>query len=153
MRAREVITIGKKVDWNVIKTEYIAGGISQRKLAKKYDIPFPTLRDRAKNEEWAKQRDKVRDRAVTKTIEKTADAVVSNAVKLERAKGLAIDRLIKALEQMPEKSGTHSRQTITEGGKRMTVDYDLIDIVVSLEKLTRENESKPDNAVNIIIDV
>ena len=111
------------------------------------------MRDRAKNEEWAKQRDKVRDRAVTKTIEKTADAVVSNAVKLERAKGLAIDRLIKALEQMPEKSGTHSRQTIQEGGKRMTVDYDLIDIVVSLEKLTRENDSKPDNAVNIIIDV
>lgn len=148
-----MIPIGKRNDWNVIKAEYIAGGISQRKLAKKYDIPFPTLRDRAKNEEWAKQRDKVRDRAVTKTIEKTADAVVSNAVKLERAKGLAIDRLIKALEQMPEKSGTHSRQTIQEGGKRMTVDYDLIDIVVSLEKLTRENDSKPDNAVNIIIDV
>ena len=148
-----MIPIGKRTDWNVIKAEYIAGGISQRKLAKKYDIPFPTLRDRAKNEEWAKQRDKVRDRAVTKTIEKTANAVVSNAVKLERAKGLAIDRLIKALEQMPEKSGTHSRQTIQEGGKRMTVDYDLIDIVVSLEKLTRENDSKPDNAVNIIIDV
>ena len=108
---------------------------------------------KANKEGWKKLRDDAESKAITRTKQKTADAIATNAVKLERAKGLAIDRLIKALEQMPEKSGTHSRQTITDGGKRMTVDYDLIDIVVSLEKLTRENDSKPDNAVNIIIDV
>ena len=148
-----MIPIGKRTDWNAIRAEYIAGNISQRKLAKKHGVSEGTLMLKANKEGWKKLRDDAESKAITRTKQKTADAVASNAVKLERAKGLAIDRLIKALEQMPEKSGTHSRQTITEGGKRMTVDYDLIDIVVSLEKLTRENDSKPDNAVNIIIDV
>lgn len=71
----------------------------------------------------------------TRVQQKTADEIASNAAKYERAKGLAIDRLIRALERMPENGGSHSRQTITDGGKRLTVDHDLLSIVSALEKL------------------
>lgn len=61
------------VDWLKIKTEYINGDISYRKLAEKHAIPFPTLRDRATNEGWKEQRDKHRNRVVTRTEQKTAE--------------------------------------------------------------------------------
>ena len=43
---------GGKPDWIKIRTEYETTGISQRKLAEKYNVPYPTLRDRAKREKW-----------------------------------------------------------------------------------------------------
>lgn len=73
--------------------------------------------------------------ARTMSVQKTASAIASNAVKFERARGLALDRLIRALERMPDNGGSHSRQTITDGGKRLTVDHDLLNIVSALEKL------------------
>lgn len=33
----------KRIDWNAIRAEYIGGGISQRKLAKKYGVSDTTL--------------------------------------------------------------------------------------------------------------
>jgi len=42
----------KKPDWIKIRAEYETTGISQRKLAAKYNVPYPTLRDRAKREKW-----------------------------------------------------------------------------------------------------
>lgn len=71
------------VDWLKIKTEYINGDISYRKLAEKHSIPFPTLRDRAMNEGWKELRDKQRDKVVTrteqKTVEKTSEALSDEA--------------------------------------------------------------------------
>ena len=78
------------VDWLKIKTEYINGDISYRKLAEKYSIPFPTLRDRATTESWKEQRDKQRDKVVTQTeqkiIEKTSEALSDEAAAKVRIK-------------------------------------------------------------------
>lgn len=75
-------------------------------------------------------------------------------MKLEKAKGLAIDRIIRALERMPDNGGSHSRQTVQDGGKRLTVDHDLLDLVTALEKLQR-NDMMDANAepVKVVIDV
>ncbi len=72
------------VDWLKIKTEYINGNISYRKLAEKYGIPFPTLRDRATGEKWSDQRNKHRERVVTKTEQK-AEEKISDALSDEAA--------------------------------------------------------------------
>lgn len=61
------------VDWLKIKTEYINGDISYRKIAEKYGVPFPTLRDRAVGEKWSEQRNKQRNAVVTQTVQKAAE--------------------------------------------------------------------------------
>lgn len=132
---------GKRIDWAAIRAEYIAGGISQRKLAAKYGVSFNTLKQKANVEKWADLRNDTYNKSTKKAQQKAADTVASNAVKLERARGLAIDKLIKALEAMPEAGGTHTRQYIQTGNKRMTVDYSLLDIVNALEKLTRNDSN------------
>jgi len=63
------------INWIRIKTEYINTNISYRKLAEKYQVSFPTLRDRAKNENWVNLRNRQHDKTVTKTLQKTAEKI------------------------------------------------------------------------------
>jgi len=124
----------KRLDWAVIRAEYIAGGISQRKLAAKYGVSETTMMKKAAAERWSGLRKATEAKSTAKAQQKTANAVASNAVKLERAKGLVIDRLLRVIESMPA-GGTHTRQYLQDGNKRLTVDYDLLEIVSIIEKL------------------
>lgn len=65
-------------EWLKIKNEYINGSISYRKLAEKYGVPFPTLRDRAKKEEWSAQRKSQRDKIDTVTLQKTVEKIATS---------------------------------------------------------------------------
>ena len=142
-------------NWPKIRAEYIAGGTSYRKLAVKHGLSLSQIAEKAKTEKWVENRKQAAHKALTKTIQKTADAAASNAVKLERARGLALDKIIKALEKMPEYSGTHTSQTITDDkGRRSKVDFDLLSIVAALDKLRGIVESEEeDEPVKVIIDV
>ena len=73
-----------------------------------------------------------------KAEDKTADAAAANAVKLEKARAMAIEWVIKSLEQMPKNGGTHVRQTQIDKatGRQMSIDFDLSALVVALEKLS-----------------
>ena len=132
----------KKADWNAIKAEYIGGEISQDKLAKKYGVAYATLRDRAQKEKWTDARQEARRKGVKKAAEKaaqkTADAAAQNAVKLEKARGLLIDHILRAIENMPKNGGTHTRQSQTDkqSGRQMTIDYDIQTLINALEKLS-----------------
>lgn len=128
----------KKPDWNAIKAEYIAGGISQRDLGEKYGIPYPTIRKRAETESWVEERKNVSRKSVEKAAQRTADAAAANAVKLEKARAMAIEWVMKSFEQMPKNGGTHVRQTQVDKqtGRQMSIDYDLSALVVALEKLS-----------------
>jgi hypothetical protein len=75
MRYNSIVTRlkgGIPVDWSRIKAEYIAGGTSYRKLAKKYDVPFMTLADRAKAEKWVELKKQAQDKANTLVVDKIA---------------------------------------------------------------------------------
>lgn len=132
----------KKPDWNAIKAEYIGGDISQADIAKKHKVAYATLRDRAQREKWTDAREKARQKGVEKSAQKaaqkTADAAAQNAVKLEKARGLIIEHILRAIEQMPKQGGTHVRQSQTDKstGKQMTIDYDLQTLINALEKLS-----------------
>ena len=143
----------KRINWAKIKAEYIAGGISQRKLAAKYGVTYSTLRHQAETQSWKEERDKLSRKIIAKSAQKTEEEVVSNAVKLEQAKGLLIDRLKKAIESMPENGGTHARKYIGEGNKKLTVDYDLLAMVAALEKLTADGKGDAEEGVTVVIDV
>lgn len=139
----------KRIDWNAIHAGYISGN-SYRALAEKYGANKDVIARKAKAENWQKDRATARDKASAKSIQKTAEAAASNAVKLEQTKSLLIDKLKRAIENMPESAGTHSRQYISKGDKKLTVDYDLLEMVTALEKLTKNDGGQQGEPVKII---
>ena len=123
------------VSWRKIKAEYIAGGISQRKLAAKYDIPFGTLQKRARVEKWNSKRRNAEDKAVEKVTQKTAETVADNAVVLERIKGKLLNRLEKMVDAYPETQAAEVRLN----GDGITTTYrmrDLAAVYAALEDKT-----------------
>lgn len=76
---------GFAVDWNKLKAEYIAGGTSYRKLAKKYDIPLATLARRAKDENWVSNKEQIDDNVSTTVTSAVTQNLTENALKLSEA--------------------------------------------------------------------
>lgn len=71
------------VDWLKIKTEYINGGISYRKIAEKHGVSFAVLKDKAVKEHWTEARaqhaNKIRTTTEQKTVDKISDALSEEA--------------------------------------------------------------------------
>ena len=65
------------VDWNKIKAEYIAGGISYRKLAEKHEISRSKLQARATSEGWVD----LKSQAQAKTEAKLVDSISDQSAK------------------------------------------------------------------------
>ena len=90
------------MNWRKIKAEYIAGGISQRKIAEKHGVPFGTLQKRARLEKWNAKRRNAEDKAVEKVTQKTAEEVADNAVMLQRIKAKLLRKLDEMVDQYPK---------------------------------------------------
>lgn len=87
----------KRIDWNAIRAEYIGGSASYRTLANKYGVSKDAVARKAKAGNWERDRETVRDRAATRSIQKTAEVIADNATLAARikTKGLMIlDRLM-----------------------------------------------------------
>jgi len=148
----------KRVDWNAIRAEYIAGGIGQRKLAKKHGIPEGTLIDKAHSEQWAKLRDQAQNKAITKSQQKTAESAASNAVIAQRIREKLLRRLEKEIDALPDSIGTNKRKAVTEyeyDGKRpkktkdLATEYKLRDLTAAWKDLTEGlivSEAQENNA-------
>lgn len=135
----------KRVDWNAIRAEYIAGGIGQRKLANKYGISEHTLISRARSESWAKDREKARNAAATKSLQKVAESAASNAVTAQRIRAKLLARLEKEIDALPDDIGTNKRKAVTTyeyDGKRpkktkdLATEYKLRDLTAAWKDLT-----------------
>lgn len=121
------------IDWNAIRAEYIGGGISQRKLAEKYDVPWPTLRDRAKRENWQKEAEAARYNSVTRAVQETADAAADNATIAADLKKRLLLRLKRTEEKLPMDA---TEVQMTKDGKK--VIYKLRDITAAYKDLTAD---------------
>lgn len=81
-------------DWKKIKSEYIRGGISYRKLAEKYNVSPTTLYRKMKSENWVQKREQTE----SKVEAKIAEAVVKKEVdKIDRVQNIA-DILLSKIE-------------------------------------------------------
>ena len=98
----------KTIDWNAIKTEYIAGGTSYRKLAKKYGVPFGTLKRVAAREDWVG----LRERADADTTTKIIDAIsTGNAERAAKIIAVA-DKILDKISEMIDRASTIDSQSI-----------------------------------------
>lgn len=89
----------KRVNWNKIRAEYIAGGTSFRALAEKHGVSKDMIARKAKAQSWKKDCATVCDTVATKVIQKTADAIVDNtqlAADIKRKGLMLINRLLDA---------------------------------------------------------
>lgn len=97
----------KRINWDKIRAEYISGGTSYRKLAKKHKVPLGNLTRIARNEHWTEQREKARNETITKQIQKTAASAADNAATAQRIKAKLLARLEKEIDSLPiEQIGT-----------------------------------------------
>jgi transposase-like protein len=71
------------VDWNLIKAEYIAGGISYRDLAKKYGVPFSTLSRTAIKENWVALKEQVENKVETDLVKSTAESESNRLIRID----------------------------------------------------------------------
>lgn len=94
------------MNWNKIKSEYINGYISQRKLAEKHGIPYQTLRDRALKEKWndkrKAQRAKIGEKTAQKTAEKLAEREANRLLRISDAADRLLAKIEEATEQLDQ---------------------------------------------------
>ena len=74
-------------DWEAIRADYVANGLSYRELGKKYGVSHATVARRAGREGWMKQSaticDTVRDTVDTAIVEKKTDQLLSTVQSAE----------------------------------------------------------------------
>lgn len=102
-------------NWKKIKAEYIRGGISQRKLAKKHGVSFSTLQRKARIEGWAKTRRDVEDKAEAKLIQKTVDLRAEMAGLFEQTGLEALRAIAENFRRFPNGTGTKITRNLYKG--------------------------------------
>ena len=86
------------MDWKKIKTEYITGDVSYRKLAEMYGVTFSALEKRARKEKWYQQKKEFCDKTVTEAVEAISNERVENAVKLSNVTEKLLDRISNEID-------------------------------------------------------
>lgn len=92
----------EKRDWGAIRNEYITGRESLEKLAKKYEIPVRTIKDRCRKESWVEERKKYRTQVVQKASQKTAKKEAARLAKLRDVAEDVADLISEDVERMQE---------------------------------------------------
>ena len=130
------------VDWLAIKTEYINGGISYRKLAEKYGVNKDSIAARAKAENWKGLRDNQTDKTHTKTIQKTVEKISDALSDEAAAKSRIRARIYQELEKRLSAEAVESADF-----RRLVQSFkDMCEIVADDGKDAQEG-------VRVIIDV
>ncbi len=94
--------MGRKVDWNAMKTEYITQETSYRRLSQKYGVSYVTIGDRARKEGWRAEKEKYLDKTLTKTLSKLSEERAKRAAKLFTVADKLLSKVEKAVEGLDE---------------------------------------------------
>jgi HD superfamily phosphohydrolase len=128
-----------KPDWEQIRTEYITTKITYEKLAKKYSVPYGTLKDRAQREKWFTAKKKTQEKVVRNAVKKIASRKASRIIKeldpallaAEKINQLVLDTLKddkqfkRHLVQTKERKGNKS--SFTEVWDVEEREFDVVD--------------------------
>ena len=150
-------------DWTKIKTEYITDSRSSyRKLAEKYGVPFTTLKDRAKREEWVKLKTQAQHNIVTKTIDKDIDKKVDRATRLMDATDKLLVKIEEAIEDLSTEGIVLNTSTLRQiSGTLKDIkdiqgiksDRDIREQEARIRKLDKEAEATDDKPNKITITI
>lgn len=89
------------MDWNSIRKEYITDeSSSYRKLATKYGVSLTAITKRSKEEDWIGQRKQLRDKTITKSIEKLSEVQSDKLKRVQDITDKLLNKIEKAIEEL-----------------------------------------------------
>lgn len=143
------------VEWNKIKTEYIAGGTSYRKLAAKYGLSRSKLQAKATKEKWAELKSQAKAKTESKIVEAVSDQAADQAVTI-------IDVADKLLSKIYEMLGadvynTQSIKNLTSALKDLKEikgfrsEADMREQEARIAKLQREAQEDDAKDTTVIV--
>ena len=134
------------VDWLAIKTEYINGGISYRKLAEKYGVPLRTVAKHAKEESWKDEREAHCNKVATKLQQKTVEKI-SDALSDAAADEVSIKSRIRLKIYREIENRLNAEEVDASDFRKLVQSYkDMCEIVV-------EDGKNKQEGVRVIVDV
>lgn len=147
------------MDWKKIKADYIAGGVSYRKLAEKYGVSFNTLKTHAVEEQWYKLRQQKDKKTTTKLIDNLSNKGADIDLKYYSIVDKLLAKAEELIEQMPEWNVASIKDMATamkslKECKGVKSDIDLREQearIRNLEKQAKE-EDQADKHVIITLD-
>ena len=146
-------------DWKKIKTEYVAGGTSYRKLAEKYKVSFSTLRKVAAKEKWTELRNKAEAKEDTKMVNAIGEKNAARANKIIDVADLLLDRInetIAAMDVIDSQSLKHFTSALKDLKeiKGFKSDADLREQEARIAKLRKEVEDQgADNKKEVVVTI
>ena len=148
--------MNNSVDWDVIKAEYIAGGISYRELADKYGVPFSTLSQRAMREKWTDLLKKAQDKADINLAESIGKRNAKKSAKIEDLADRLLDKigkLIELLESGKDIKNIASALKDIKDVKGIKDKLDLKEQKARIKKLEKEANENVDNSKEIVVKI
>lgn len=140
----EVITINENINWAKVKSAYVAGGISQKKVAERFGIPWSTLQKRAAKEGWTKSREKAREKAVQKTVQINAEKIADNATIAADIKRKGLELLNRLFDDFNQYTATEHRAY--DDARNLTDIKRLRDLTAAYKDLTGDIQSTDNGA-------
>lgn len=140
------------MDWKAIKTEYITGDISYKKLAEKHGIPFRTVRNRAQEEQWGELKSKTRAMQEQRTLAKVVEKESTKLAKTDDKYYRILDKLFDKAEELVENTPIWQPQMLKDMAttmkclkecKSIKSDVDIREQEARIKKL--EAEVQADN--------
>lgn len=146
------------MEWQKIKAEYIAGGISLRSLAEKHGVSFSTIQKKSMEEKWGDLRKKSRRKAEEKIVDSVSSKTAKRAITIINV----ADKLLEKALELAEMGVTD-----TQGLKHLTSalkdlkeikgfksELDLKEQEARIAKLQKEvQESEHDTSKEIVVRV
>ena len=138
------------MDWKQIKSEYIAGGTSYRKLAEKYSVSFSTLKDIARKEKWTDLRAQAQHKADTKFVDMIGEKQAVRSAKIIDVADKLLDKISKTVEKLDvidSQSLKHFTSALKDlrDIKGIKSDIDLREQEARIAKLERDAAANQDD--------
>lgn len=111
----------KKIDWKLIKGEYVTGEISLAKIAKKYSVSASAVQKKSVKEKWAVEKRKQHKKAAEKVAKKLNDKNVRKTMNdIERVCSAAsklIAKINRAIDEVDKREvvTVKTKKTKTNG--------------------------------------
>ena len=133
------------MDWNKLKAEYIAGGISYRKLAEKHGVSFNTLKTIAIRENWTDLRQQADNTTTTRIVESVVEENTNYVMGIYDVADKLLEKIIDMLGQegLTSQSLRHLTSSLKDikDIKGIKSDIDLQEQNARIDKLRKEIES------------
>lgn len=144
------------MDWQAIKTEYIAGNTSYRKLAEKYKVSFSTLRKIAAKEQWTQ----LRNNAETKRDTVLAEKIGKQNAKMDDKYFRLVDMLFDKAEEVIANTPIWQPTTLKEMAttmkylkecKGVKTDADMREQEARIAKLIKEAQGEETRNTDVTV--